>query len=366
MLLEFPNPKYRELQNAYVHLKDLQINEHDLKNELPFHLILGISDYTKIKKKATKSESSWGTDSWIELKFVWVIVSPGQEIGVTNILLSKTSLHDHKKLCSLDCPDIEECLRWISKIISNIIQDQTKEGIVEKVDEVCEQEITEGEKVFYLPHRPVIRESAEPTKIRIVYDASSKPTKNSACLNDYLETAPPLQNSMWDILVRSRFKPILLCGDIEKAFLQIRIRKCERNVLRFHWVKDCDRNHVEINRFTRLVFGLTQSPFILEATLKAHFHNYLMNYPKVIENISDDMYVDDLTSGGNTVGEVEILKQKCEELFKKGGFNLHKWHSYIPSLENTKTTTSSELTYAKQMFQTSSNETKILGVPWTN
>ena len=88
---------------------------------------------------------------------------------------------------------------------------------------------------------------------------------------------------------------------------------------------------------------LTQSPFILEATLKVHFLDYLLNYPEVIENISFDMYiyVDDLTSGGNTVDEVEILKQKCEGLFKKGGFNLHKWHSKIPSLENTKTTTSS-------------------------
>ena len=35
------------------------------------------------------------------------------------------------------------------------------------------------------------------------------------------------------------------------------------------------------------------------------------------------MYADDLISGGNTVGEVEILTQKCQELFKKGGFNLH-------------------------------------------
>ena len=88
-----------------------------------------------------------------------------------------------------------------------------------------------------------------------------------------------------------------------------------------------------------------------------------MNYPKVIENMSDDIYVEDgLTSGGNTVGEVEILKQKCEELFKKGGFSLHKWHSNIPSLENIKATTSNELTYAKQTFQTNSNEPKVLGV----
>ena len=37
-----------------------------------------------------------------------------------------------------------------------------------------------------------------------------------------------------------------------------------------------------------------------------------MSYPKVIENISDDMYVDDLTYGGNTVREVEVFKQKFE------------------------------------------------------
>ena len=157
------------------------------------------------------------------------------------------------------------------------IQDQFREGIVEKVDDACEQEIIEGEKVFYLPHRSVIRESAETTKLRIVYDASSKPTKTSVFLNDCLEMGPPFQNSMWDLLVRSQFKPILLCSDIEKAFLQIRIRECERNVLRFHWVKKCDPHRAEINRFTILVFELTQPRFILKTTLNAHFHNHLIN-----------------------------------------------------------------------------------------
>ena len=47
MLLELPYPKCRELQNTYVHLKDLNINDHDPKSELPVHVILGISDYTK-------------------------------------------------------------------------------------------------------------------------------------------------------------------------------------------------------------------------------------------------------------------------------------------------------------------------------
>ena len=47
--------------------------------------------------------------------------------------------------------------------------------------------------MFYLPHRLVIRESAKTTKLRIVYDASSKPTRNSASLNDGLETGLPPQ-----------------------------------------------------------------------------------------------------------------------------------------------------------------------------
>ena len=96
-----------------------------------------------------------------------------------------------------------------------IVQEQINEGIIKKVREA---KTSEKRKEFYLPHRPVIRESAETTKIRIVYDVSAKPNKDSVSLNECLETGPPLQNSLWDILIRSRFRPILLCGDREKAF----------------------------------------------------------------------------------------------------------------------------------------------------
>ena len=49
MLLELPNSK--ELENTYVHLMDLQIIDNDPKNEILVHVILGISDYTKIKSQ---------------------------------------------------------------------------------------------------------------------------------------------------------------------------------------------------------------------------------------------------------------------------------------------------------------------------
>ena len=80
-----------------------------------------------------------------------------------------------------------------------VIQEQINEGIIGKVSET---ETSEKGKEFYLPHRPVIRESAEATKIKIVHDASAKPNKDSVFLNECLETGPPLQNSHWDILIR--------------------------------------------------------------------------------------------------------------------------------------------------------------------
>ena len=87
-------------------------------------------------------------------------------------------------------------------------------------------------------------------------------------MNGYLETGPALQNLLWSVLIRTRFKPIALCGDLQKAFLQIRIKAGDRDALRFHWIKGRNPNQTETLRFTRLVFGLLQSPFILRELYK--------------------------------------------------------------------------------------------------
>ena len=57
-------------------------------------------------------------------------------------------------------------------------------------------------------------------------------------------------------------------------------------------------------------------------------------YSIAVEKFQEDIYVDDLVSGGTNLVKIENLKQKSIELFSKGGFNLHKWHSNILSLEN--------------------------------
>ena len=57
------------------------------------------------------------------------------------------------------------------------------------------------------------------------------------------------------------------------------------------------------------MFGLTQSLFILEGTLKRYFLNYMNEYPIVDKKIQEDMYVDDLVSEGTSLFQVENLNQ---------------------------------------------------------
>ena len=90
-----------------------------------------------------------------------------------------------------------------------IIQEQLAEGIIEKV-----KDEPKG-KEFYIPHKPVIRASAESTKIGIVFDGYARASERSPSLNNCLETRPPLQNLLWSVLVRNQFKAVALCWRLE-------------------------------------------------------------------------------------------------------------------------------------------------------
>ena len=154
-----------------------------------------------------------------------------------------------------------------------IIKEQIKEGIVEKVDTEAQ------DRDFYLPHKAVIRESAETTKLRIVYDASARENQNSPSLNECLETGPPLQNHLWQVLIRGRFHPVALTGDLKQAFLQVRIREEDRDVMRFYWFKDLKTKEVVTLRFTRALFGLSPSPLLLGGAIQQHLEKHVEQHP---------------------------------------------------------------------------------------
>ena len=104
----------------------------------------------------------------------------------------------------------------------------TKEGIVEDVDV---RNLTDVGKVYYIPHREVLKESRETTKLRVVYDAGSK--LDGPSLNECLETGPCLLPKIFEILLRFRGYRHGITSDIKSAFLNIRVHHADRDFLRF-------------------------------------------------------------------------------------------------------------------------------------
>lgn len=82
-------------------------------------------------------------------------------------------------------------------------------------------------------------------------------------MNECLNSGSLLQNKLWRVLIRGRFNPVAVTGDIKNAFLQVRIRAEDRDALRFHSVKDIGTREIETLHFTRTLYGLTSSFFLL-------------------------------------------------------------------------------------------------------
>ena len=133
------------------------------------------------------------------------------------------------------------------------------------MEAVDESEPATG-KVHYLPHHGVVRTDKMTTKLRVVYDASAKSSGPS--LNDCLHKEPKFNQLILDLL---RFCSYRL-GFIKKAFLMTSVDDHDRDVLRFFWVDDVTKANPNIRafRFTRVVFRVSSSPFLLNTTIQYH------------------------------------------------------------------------------------------------
>ncbi|XP_068717114.1 uncharacterized protein [Montipora capricornis] len=192
----------------------------------------------------------------------------------------------------------------------SVIKEQLNAGVVELIDKCHDLDTLPG-TVHYIPHKEVLKEDRITTKLRVVYDASAK-CHNEPSLNDCPLPGPALTPLIFDVLLRFRLHKVVLIGDLEKAFLNIEVNPAERNLLRFLWVDDINSPNPEVItlRFTRLVFGLVCSPFILNVTLRNHLTWYENIDPEFVAAVVRALYVDDFASGENSV-------TKCFELYHK-------------------------------------------------
>ena len=68
---------------------------------------------------------------------------------------------------------------------NDIITQQLKDGVIEPAPQKASDN-----KEFYIPHKAAVKNTAESTKLRVVYDASARETRTSPSLNECLNPGP--------------------------------------------------------------------------------------------------------------------------------------------------------------------------------
>ena len=281
--------------------------------------VLGIEDRGENDQldvlKEFKDDVMRQEDGRYEVRVPWI---PGSTLASTNEQASR------KRLQHVDKKFIPN--QKLKQEYEKIVMDQLRDGIIERVPE-----LPSGERIFYMPHKPVVRDNATTTKVRMVFDASCKPHHLANSVNDCMHTGPPLQPLLWDILIRACMSPCLLLGDIEKAFLQISLKEEDRDAFRFLFNVNGKEEHF---RFTRVPFGAEASPFMLAATLQHRYDCQPEELGETVKVLKENTYVDNLMKTGHNVETLEKFKEEATQILGDARFPVHKWESNVIPLES--------------------------------
>ncbi|CAB0005219.1 unnamed protein product [Nesidiocoris tenuis] len=212
-------------------------------------------------------------------------------------------------------------------------------------DEIIE-EVPSKEADFpshYLPHRHVVKLSSSTTPVRPVFDGSAHEV-GAPSLNQCLQKGPNLIEKIPTVLAQFRKKKIGVVGDIKRAFLQIVICRNDRNSLRFLWLDES--GNVKIYRHCRVVFGVSPSPFLLEAAIKLHLDKTLASCRKgekhwplaLVEQLSHSFYVDNCMTSCDDESIAQSFIDAASEILMERQFELRGWELTSPGIPTLSST----------------------------
>ena len=198
------------------------------------------------------------------------------------------------------------------------------------------------------------------TTVRNVFDACS--SLSGPSLNDCLHAGPSLATPLFNTVLRFRSNRYAFIADIEKTFLQIAIDKNGRKHLRLIWFdninnvsnKNLFKSQLATYRLCRVPFGVTSSPFLLNATLIYHAQRYCSYDVNFVFKLLQSSHINDLNSSCSTIEEGSLFFNKCKDMLKEGGFHLRKFEANSSEFE--------KLINAQNVE--SKLNTKVLGLRW--
>ncbi|XP_024868764.1 uncharacterized protein LOC112452671 [Temnothorax curvispinosus] len=183
--------------------------------------------------------------------------------------------------------------------------------------------------IYYLPHHGVYKLDGTTTKLRVVFNASSR-CANGLSLNDTLLSGPKLQQDLLAILLRFRAEPVALTADVKQMFRQVWINSGQCDYQRIVW-RFSESDSILDYHLKTVTFGVTCSPFLAIYCLLQLATLHRAEYPTAFAALFETLYVDDVVVSVRTVDQAHALRDQLLSLLRSAGFELRKWASSHPA-----------------------------------
>lgn len=187
----------------------------------------------------------------------------------------------------------------------------------------------ETSAAYYLPHHGVLRKQSSTTKLRVVFNGSSK-SSSGLSLNDILHCGAKLQRDITDILLWTRTHRIMFSTDVVKMFRQISVHEDDWDLQRILWF-DSDGNLLTY-KLTTVTYGLNCAPFLALRSIQQLIEDEGQRFPKAVPSLTKGRYVDDIFGGADSIQETKDIIRQLTSLCDAGGFPLQKWNSNCPEV----------------------------------
>lgn len=156
------------------------------------------------------------------------------------------------------------------------------------------------DSAYYVPHHCEIKPDVTITKLRVVFIASKKTTRNTS-LNDMLYPGLILQKDIDAVLLRS-WKSIV------SAHL---------------WSFDFNDTPLAYDLNT-VTYGVNSASYLTLRTIKKLAEDGRDQYPLTARSLEEDTYVADIITGTRTVSLAIKLQADLIDILTLDGFQLHK------------------------------------------
>lgn len=134
----------------------------------------------------------------------------------------------------------------------------------------------------------------------------------------------PVQDTLFEILVRFRLYKYAFTVDVPKMYRQVRVNQDDTKFQRILWRDDRSKPLQEIE-LTTVTYGTAAASFFATRALNQLAFDEQENHLEASRVVLKCVYVDDVLSGADTIEKARELQEDLVALLAKGGFILDKW-----------------------------------------